>query len=44
MDKPIGRMWAVGFFAFKLAGLEKWQDIRYFAVFTGLLYDILSDL
>lgn len=44
MNKPIGRMWPVGFFAFRLAGLEKWQDIRYFAVYTGLPYDYRSDL
>lgn len=44
MEKPIGRMWSVGFFAFGLAGLEKWQDIRYFAVLTSLPYDNISDL
>ena len=37
-------MWSVGFFDFGQAGLEKWQDIRYFAVFIGLLYDNISDL
>ena len=37
-------MWSVGFFYFGRTGLEKWQDIRYFAVFTGLPYDNISDL
>ena len=44
MDKPIGRMWSVGFFDFGRTGLEKWQDIRYFAVLTSLPYDNISDL
>ena len=44
MNKPIGRMWSVGFFDFGQAGLEKWQDICYFAVLIGLPYDNISDL
>ena len=37
-------MWSVGFFDFGQVGLEKWQDICYFAVLIGLLYDNISDL